>query len=203
MWPKQLQLSLRGTWPTLLHNRKRKGCCAAFGFWKSVRALPGQDYKGKMCIAMRESLTEASRHQVQGRVIKWQHFCHLEKSPQSWQKKKGCVTGDTQPRAAPASCTNVSSPVTILPETLAMTKPFPNLDREKGSIPEVSHCYSKPLHFVIKQSLTGAEPNKFWIVVISDYINYKNPRNLLSPKLSCIRMNTAIKFLYLQVQFFF
>lgn len=88
MWPKQLQLSLRGTWPTLLHNRKRKGCCAAFGFWKSVRALPGQDYKGKMCIAMRESLTEASRHQVQGRVIKWQHFCHLEKSPQSWQKKK-------------------------------------------------------------------------------------------------------------------
>lgn len=91
MWPKQLQLSLRGTWPTLLHNRKRKGCCAAFGFWKSVRALPGQDYKGKMCIAMRESLTEASRHQVQGRVIKWQHFCHLEKSPQSWQKKKKAV----------------------------------------------------------------------------------------------------------------
>lgn len=108
------------------------------------------------------------RRQVQGQVIKWRCFRQLENIPQSsaqWlmkrqsqRKKICCVTREilSQPMATPASSPNVSSqglPKLWIPA--------------RRNIKETSHCCYSKLHiFVLKQSITGADPNKPCIMVI-------------------------------------
>lgn len=77
---------------------------------------------------------------------------------QSQRKKICCVTREilSQPMATPASSPNVSSqglPKLWIPA--------------RRNIKETSHCcYSKVHIFVLKQSITGADPNKPCIMVI-------------------------------------
>lgn len=107
------------------------------------------------------------RRQVQGQVIKWWHFRQLENTPELSsaaheetipEEKICCVRREilSQPMATPVSCPNVSS------------QGLPKLwTAARRSIKETSHwCYSKLHILVLKQSITEADPNKSWIMVI-------------------------------------
>lgn len=155
--------------------------------------------KGPRCVQQwREGpLMEAMRHQVQGQVIKWRYFCQLEKSLQSsaellcsvtWKddlregKNRLCDNRDAQPAHACSShLLQYQQPSDYTTWNSAQPSPSQPVDpqtKKKNQRGQSLLLLQAP-HFVIKQSLTGAELNKLWIVVITT--NYK------TPYLSCMR----------------
>lgn len=146
--------------------------------WEHSQSMTKEVRCAQQCF--KGPLMGAMRHQVQGQVIKWQYLCLLENSitPElsqtescscSWTdnprgKEIGCVATEISQSAhgCPSLFHQCQQP-SVLYEILGTTRPFPNCGPWKGRYQRGSdYSYSKPSHFVIKQSVTGSEPNKFW-----------------------------------------
>lgn len=107
------------------------------------------------------------RRQVQGQVIKWWYFRQLENTPEL----SSVAHEETIPEEKKYAVWEgrfSASPWLLQPlAPMSAAKAFPNCGLQQEEVSETSHgCFSKLHILVLKQSITEADPNKSWIMVI-------------------------------------
>lgn len=140
---------------------------------------------------------EDMRRQVQGQVIKLRYFHQLENIPQSsaqqlmkrqsQREKKNRLwdKGDSQPaHGLMAQCQQPRPSQTVDPS------------KKKYQRDQSLLLFQTP-HFVLKKSITRADPTISWIMVI--LYKLQKSQEIGQAYLSCMRITTALKCFFLQV----
>lgn len=159
----------RTTWPKLLSNKRRDRLCRIMSsgiMWEHSQSVT----KGTTtCTAEQARPTDGSQeasgprpsHKVTVLPSTGKHtpelssVAHEETIPE--EKNMLCDKGDSQPAHGYSS---------LFPQC-QQPRPSQTVDPSKKKYQETSHCcYSKVHIFVLKQSITGADPNKPCIMVI-------------------------------------